>query len=202
MKHLTRSSLIRNLFPVLVSISALLLGVQQASALLGTTNLGTTNLQMQLGNLTGATADTNNHNHYLIQRPVETIDYSDVNGQPNWASWDYTSDDTGSSGRGNFSVDTSLPPNFKQIPTSTYGTVNGQSYDRGHMCPSADRTVSEATNDLVFIMSNIIPQASSMNEGVWATIENYCRDTLAAAGNELLIMCGPYNFSAGTNSKL
>src|SRR5271154_4454170 len=35
------------------------------------------NLQMQLGNPSGAITDTNNHNHYLIQRTVEAIDYSD-----------------------------------------------------------------------------------------------------------------------------
>ena len=181
----------RNLFPVLVSASALFLGVQQAGAMLGSTN------QMQLGNLTGATNDPSNHNHYLIQRPVETIDYSDNHGQPNWVSWDLTSSDVGSSGRSDaWAVDSSLPPGFYPVPTSTYGTINGQSYDRGHMCPSADRTSSLATNKLVFIMSNIIPQASLMNQGVWANLENACRTFLST--NELLIMCGPYNFGTGT----
>ncbi len=148
---------------------------------------------MQLGNPTGATADPNNHSHYLIQRTVETIDYSDANGQPNWASWDLTSSDLGSSGRSDaWATDTSLPSGFKVIPTSTYGSVGGQSYDRGHMCPSADRTDTVADNDMVFIMSNIIPQASAQNEGVWAAFENYCRSLVST--QELLITCGPYNF--------
>src|SRR6266850_5858113 len=58
----------------------------------------TTNVadQMQLGNPSGAIADTNNYNHYLIQRPVEALDYSSTLGQPNWASWDLTSDDANS----------------------------------------------------------------------------------------------------------
>jgi hypothetical protein len=47
-------------------------------------------LQMQLGNPSGATADTNNHDHYLIQRTVEALDYSDHFGEPVWASWDLT----------------------------------------------------------------------------------------------------------------
>jgi hypothetical protein len=50
-------------------------------------------LQMQLGNPSGATTDTNNHNHYLIQRTVEAIDYNDSLRQPNWASWDLTAGD-------------------------------------------------------------------------------------------------------------
>jgi hypothetical protein len=43
-------------------------------------------LQMQLGNPSGALMDTNNHDHYLIQRSVETIDYSDNVGEPIWTS--------------------------------------------------------------------------------------------------------------------
>jgi hypothetical protein len=39
-------------------------------------------LQMELGNPSGAITDTNNHNHYLIQRTVEAMDYSDNLGQP------------------------------------------------------------------------------------------------------------------------
>jgi hypothetical protein len=47
-------------------------------------------LQMQLGNPSGATTDTNNHSHFLLQRSVEAIDYSDSLGTPLWASWDLT----------------------------------------------------------------------------------------------------------------
>jgi uncharacterized repeat protein (TIGR01451 family) len=175
-----------------LSIGALALGlvVLPADAIIDI------NLQMQLGNPTGAIADTNNHSHYLIQRAVEAIDYNDSQGQPNWASWDLTSADVGSSGRSDaWAVDTNLPPNFNQIPINGYGSLGGQSYDRGHMCPSADRTDTVAHNDQVFIMSNIIPQASAQNEDVWANFEDYCRTLVSA--QELLIMCGPYNFGQG-----
>ena len=60
----------------------LLLAVRLAHATIGT------ELQMQLGNPSNATADTNNHDHFLIQRPVEALDYNDNPGLPNGASWD------------------------------------------------------------------------------------------------------------------
>lgn len=41
-------------------------------------------------------------------------------------------------------------------------------------------------------MSNIIPQASKQNQGVWETLEGYSRTLLSS--QELLIMSGPYNF--------
>src|SRR4051812_21538430 len=78
-------------------------------------------LQMQLGNPSNATADTNNHNHYLIVRSVQALDYSDFLREPNWASWDLTSADVGSSGRSDaFAADTSLPSLFYQVKSNDY----------------------------------------------------------------------------------
>lgn len=155
-------------------------------------------LQMQLGNPSGATANTNDHNHYLIQRDVEAIDYSDNLGEPVWASWDLTAGDVGSATRSTtYFTDTNLPPNFTRLTTTDYNGVGAINFNRGHLCPSEDRTDTEADNDAVFWMSNIMPQSGPNNQGVWASLESYCRN-LASAGNELLIMCGPSGF--GTNT--
>ncbi|HVV01325.1 MAG TPA: DNA/RNA non-specific endonuclease [Verrucomicrobiae bacterium] len=165
---------------------ALLLVSAQARATIGVS------LQMQLGNPSSATSNTNNHDHYLVQRTVEALDFSDNLGEPNWASWDLTSGDVGSAGRSSsFYTDTTLPGNFYHVSTSDY---TGSGFDRGHMCPSDDRTDTTADNKLVFYMSNIVPQTPDNNQGPWENLEAYCR-TLAAAGDELLITCGPSGFS-------
>ncbi len=182
---------VQNRFLALLGALALFAIIPQASAIIDVT------LQMQLGNPSSAAADPNNHNHYLIQRTVEAIDYSDTLGEPNWASWDLTAGDLGSSGRSSsFFTDTTLPAGFYQVTTSDYNGVGNINFDRGHMCPSADRTDNVTDNDLVFYMSNIIPQAANNNEGVWGNFEDYCR-ALAQSGSELLIICGPSGF--GTN---
>ena len=107
----------------------------------------------------------------------------------------HPSGDVGSSGRSaSFFQDTTLPAGFYQVLPTDY---SGSGYDRGHMCPSADRTVTRADNDIVFYMSNMIPQAPDNNQGVWASFETYCR-TLASAGNEVLITCGPSGFAGST----
>lgn len=147
--------------------------------------------QMVLGNPSNASADTNNHDHYLIQRTVEAMDYSDNLGEPNWVSWDLTGSDIGSSGRSpSFYTDTNLPPNFYRVMTGDY-THSG--YDRGHMCPSFDRTDTTNDNKLVFFMSNIVPQTPDNNQGPWESLESYCQSL--AQTNELLIICGPSGFS-------
>jgi endonuclease G len=154
--------------------------------------------QMQLGNPSTATSDTSNHNHYLIQRDQYAMDYNDTRREPNWVSWDLTTADVGGSGRTSFAADPGLPAGFTAVATSAtpYSTLG---YDRGHMCPSGDRTVTVADNNIVFYMSNMIPQASDNNQGVWASLENDCR-TFAGQGNELLITCGPSGFSGGSLS--
>jgi DNA/RNA endonuclease G (NUC1) len=154
-------------------------------------------LQMQLGNPSGATTDTNNHDHYLIQRTVEAIDYSDNLGEPVWASWDLTAGDMGDSGRNSsFYTDTNLPPDFYWVTDNDYNGVGGINFNRGHMCPSEDRTDNTNDNKLVFFMSNIVPQSAANNQGPWGTLESYCQ-SLAQSGYEILIIAGPSGF--GTN---
>jgi DNA/RNA endonuclease G (NUC1) len=147
--------------------------------------------QMQLGNPSSSTADPTNHKHYLIQRDQYAMDYSDELGEPNWVSWDLSAEDIGSSGRSNFIQDTTLPASFYQVKTTDY---SGSGYDRGHMCPSADRTVTAADNQVLFYMSNMVPQAPDNNQGVWNNFESYCR-SLATNGTELLIISGPSLFN-------
>jgi DNA/RNA endonuclease G (NUC1) len=154
------------------------------------------NLQMQLGNPSGATVVTNNHNHYLIQRTVEAIDYSDNLGQPVWAAWDLTTGDVGSSGRNStFYTDTNLPPNFTRYNTTNYNGVGNIGFNRGHLCPSDDRTDTTNDNKLVFFLSNIMPQSAANNQAPWGNFESYCRSLTNQF--EMLIICGPSGF--GTN---
>jgi len=151
-------------------------------------------LQMQLGNPSNATSDTNNHSHFLIQRPIEAIDYNDTLGEPNWASWDLTTNDLGPVDRTDaFAPDTNgLPHNFHIVGANDYASSG---YDRGHNCPSADRTDSTNDNEMTFLMSNMMPQAGDNNSGVWANFEGYCRNVAKSNNNEVLIICGPSGFT-------
>ncbi len=190
----SRRSLTRNWLSAAAGIVFSFLAVYPSAAILELS------AQLQLGNPTDATADVNNHDHFLIQRSVYAIDYNDHRGQPNWVSWDLTSEDLGGSGRNEaWADDPALPASFYPVPTGTYGSDSfGQVFSRGHMCPSGDRTVGVTTNKLVFFMSNMIPQASNQNSGNWAQLEDYCRNTLLTGGNELLITCGPSRFTSNS----
>ena len=146
--------------------------------------------QMELGNPSDAKTDASSKTNYLIKRPEYALSYNSTHQQPNWVSWSFTPEDRGSSGRSdNFTEDKDLPAGFARLDGATFGG----GLDRGHMCPSADRTCTPQHNEVTFIMSNIAPQAAGNNRGPWNDFEQYCR-TLVSGGQEVLVICGPSNF--------
>ena len=161
----------------------------------GWARLGT-QYQMALGNPDGASTSTTSRTKFLInQRAQYAISYNDDTHQPNWVSWSYSLDDDGSQARTDaWATEELLPSGYLKIGTSSFGTSYGISWDRGHMCPSADRKKDLTGNQVTFRMSNIIPQADANNQGLWAQFETYCR-SLVSGGNEVLIITGPASFN-------
>ncbi|RYU78085.1 DNA/RNA non-specific endonuclease [Hymenobacter persicinus] len=142
-----------------------------------------------LGNPSGATTDAANYTNYLLSKTQYSASYHRDRGIPNWVSWHLSSAWLGTTPRqDNFSSDATLPTGWFRATSSSY---TGSGFDRGHNCPSADRTGSVADNSATFLMTNMMPQAANNNQRTWAGLENYCR-TLVDAGNELYIICGSY----------
>lgn len=142
-----------------------------------------------LGNPSNAVADTGINQNYLMIKPQYALSYNQNRGTPNWVSWHLDPYWIGSAPRqDNFSPDYTLPPTWYKVQTTDY---TGSGFDRGHNCPSADRTKSEEDNAATFLMTNIIPQAPDNNQQTWANLENYCR-SLVNDGNELYIIMGSY----------
>ncbi len=147
---------------------------------------------MPLGNPDGASTNATSRTKFLInQRAQYVISYNDDTHQANWVGWSYSLADDGPQARTDaWAVEELLPSGYLRIGTASFGT----GWDRGHMTPSADRTKNLTNNEVTFRMSNIIPQASQNNQGLWANFEDYCR-TLAANGDEIVIISGPAQFN-------
>lgn len=154
---------------------------------------------LALGNPDNATSDPSNHSHFLIVRPQFAESYNDTLRIPNWVEWHLSAKDIGSEERGIFRPDTGLPVGFVRVTTGDY---TGAGCDRGHLCPSKDRSASRVDNDAVFTMANICPQLHTLNGGPWERLESYCR-TLAQSGDDLYILAGnvvpPDHKSIGRN---
>ncbi|RYZ20767.1 MAG: DNA/RNA non-specific endonuclease, partial [Chitinophagaceae bacterium] len=101
----------------------------------------------------------------------------------------------GAARQDDFRADASLPTGWYRVGGTSY---SGSGFDRGHNCPSADRTYSTTDNSATFLMTNMIPQAPTNNQQTWANLENYCR-TLVNQGNEVYVIMGAYG-TGGTGS--
>ncbi len=147
---------------------------------------------LALGNPSNATTDVNNFTNYLLSKTQYALSYHRDNRTSNWASWNLEISDRGSAPRqDDFREDTTLPAGWFRVPSNSFGTVDGTSYDRGHMCPSADRTDTVANNSATFLMTNMMVQSSDNNQGPWNNLEQYTRDQLQSGANEIYVICGP-----------
>jgi endonuclease G len=158
--------------------------------------LRTSSDNMAMGNPSGAVADPYYYWNYLMVKTQYTLSYHRDRGTPNWVSWHLDPSWLGNTARqDNFSADATLPSGWYRVQSTSY---SGSGFDRGHNCPSADRTYSVADNSATFLMSNMIPQAPNNNQQTWGNLEDYAR-TLVSQGNELYIIMGSYG-TGGTGS--
>ena len=134
-------------------------------------------------------ANKQDKNNYLLIKNQYALSYNNAEGKPNWVAWHLENSDIGTVQRSNnFRPDDELPDDFKKITQQDY---SGSGFDRGHHCPSGDRTNSQTDNDATFLMTNMMPQAANNNQKTWENIESHCRE-IAQTGNELYIICGSY----------
>ncbi|WP_457064126.1 DNA/RNA non-specific endonuclease [Hymenobacter sp. UYAg731] len=151
---------------------------------------------LALGNPSGATSDPNNAANYLLVHPEFTIGYNALRGIPTWVSWHIDKADLGQAPRqNNFRPDAALPRPFYQVTPASYARSG---FDKGHNCPSGDRTADLDANSNTFLMTNMVPQAPHNNQQTWAHLEEYGRSQIQR-GQEIYVIMGSYG-RGGTGS--
>jgi len=144
---------------------------------------------LALGNPSGATSDPANATNYLLAHPEFTMSYNATHGTPVWVSWHVGRADLGQAPRqNNFRPDAALPREFYQVTPQSYARSG---FDKGHNCPSGDRTADLDANANTFLMTNMVPQAPHNNQQTWAHLEEYGRSQVQR-GQELYIIMGSY----------
>lgn len=142
---------------------------------------------LALGNPSSASAS--DPNNYLLVNNFMAISYSRDRAIPNWVAWRVTKADLGNLEREDaFRPDDRLPKGWTRVTPSDY---TGSGYDRGHVCPNADRYTSREAADATFLMTNMTPQTGDLNRGPWQKLEAYLR-TLVTRGSDVYIYAGVY----------
>ncbi|MBK6936302.1 MAG: DNA/RNA non-specific endonuclease [Chitinophagaceae bacterium] len=143
-----------------------------------------------LGNPTNAQPSASYPENYLKDNTYYRLGYSSSRAIPLWVAWHLQSEDMGSTPRqDDFRADAGLPAGWFRVEDAHY---NGTGFDRGHNCPSGDRTTTVAANSSTFLMTNMIPQAPNLNQGPWEGLEDYVRNTLLGGNSEAYIATGSY----------
>ena len=155
------------------------------------------NGNLLLGNPTNAVHNTASADNYFIDQQYYVESYNSSKGGPNWVSWHIGAADLGKADRmDNFRPDENLPGSMYAVNANDY---KNSGFDKGHNCPSADRTSTQDANSATFLMDNIVPQAPNNNQHLWEHLESYCRDKVQR-GNEVFIVMGNYG-TGGTGRK-
>jgi endonuclease G len=153
---------------------------------------------MLLGNPSNATGSVLDENNYYMGKPYYSLSYNKTLGRANWVSWHLSMADIGTTQRqDDFREDPSLPDSWYHVSNASY---TGSGFDRGHECPSNDRTLTVEANSSTFLMTNIIPQAPNVNQGPWQKFEDSCNRLVTTLGKEVYIICGSYGVGGTGNN--
>lgn len=159
---------------------------------------GSSSVHLTMGNPSDAVTNTLFPSNYLMEKDEYVLSYHRYNGGPNWVSWHLDTSWLGSAPRqDDFRGDSTLPGGWYKVVGSSY---SGSGYDRGHMCPSADRTLTEDANSETFLMTNMLPQTADNNRVTWEDLESYSRTQVNSHGKELYIIAGGYGNAGTINS--
>lgn len=121
----------------------------------------------------GTPRDDDPSDEYFLDQRAFVLSYSPEKRVPNWVAWQLDRRHLGHLHRKrDFRADLALPARFYRVTGRDY---SHSGYDRGHLCPSADRQESAEENSRTFLFTNIEPQLHELNAGPWEQLESYAR---------------------------
>jgi endonuclease G len=155
---------------------------------------------LALGNPSNATQNVANADNYLMVNNAYALSYNNSRGAANWVAWRIAASDFGEAERQNdFRPDPNLPKTFTRITPADY---TGSGFDRGHLCPSADRSSSPEANSQTFYMTNMVPQTPDLNRNVWNDFETYSRELVKRGRVDLYVVAGCYGEKGKLKKKI
>lgn len=108
----------------------------------------------------------------IIKHDGYQLSYNEKHEQAEWVAYFLSKEDIRSTkiNRPSFIND----PKVK-TRSANYKSYKKSGYDRGHLCPAADKKYSKQAYDETFYTSNITPQRHTFNAGIWLRLEEKSR---------------------------
>ncbi|AUC21823.1 endonuclease [Polaribacter sejongensis] len=108
----------------------------------------------------------------VVHHQNYSLSYSEKHEQAEWVAYELKASDLSSTNykRPYFEID-----NAVKTKAAHWRNYKKSGYDKGHLCPAADRRFTKAAHDETFLTSNISPQEHKFNAGVWNRLEQKVR---------------------------
>lgn len=123
----------------------------------------------------------------IVHHDFYSLSYSQAHEQAEWLAYEL--------------VDGQVKPNNynrpyfkldKRVPglSAHWRNYKNSGFDRGHLCPAADRSFSYKAFEETFLTSNISPQDRAFNAGIWNRLEHKIRFWVKGRGALLVVTGG------------
>ncbi len=136
----------------------------------------------------------NNIAEQILKRTGYTCSYNQDTRNANWVAWHLTKEHTDGpwSRKGLPYIEDSDVIGAKQELSDWYN--HNLNIDHGHLCPAGDNKWDKEAMIESFLLTNMCPQNSKLNQGIWETLESRCRGWAKQYG-EVYITAGPIFYS-------
>ena len=123
------------------------------------------------------------------------VEFAPTLGIPTLVSWSVSDSDLGVTKRSpsfRFKTDKDTPR-----PRVTSSLYTNSGFQRGHMCPAADRSIDYKSMRSTFVMTNVCPMTSALNTGRWKAWEEKAR-RIARDKGQCFCIAAPFFFPCDT----
>lgn len=109
----------------------------------------------------------------VVHHEYYSLSYSEAHEQAEWVAYELKKEHVSNSDfpRPYFEMDQAV-----KTGSAHWRNYKNSGYDRGHLCPAADRQFNKRAHDETFLTSNITPQDHEFNSGVWNRLEWQIRE--------------------------
>lgn len=108
----------------------------------------------------------------IIHHEGYSLSYNEAFEQAEWVAYELKKSHLSKTNykRPYFEIDESV-----KTGAADWRNYKNSGFDRGHLCPAADRSYNQYMHDETFLTSNISPQEHEFNAGIWNTLEQKVR---------------------------
>ncbi|TPN86144.1 DNA/RNA non-specific endonuclease [Aquimarina algicola] len=122
----------------------------------------------------------------IIIHQYYSLSYSEKHEQAEWVAYELKKEHIA---KNNFKRPYFEEDHKVKSSSADWRNYKKSGYNKGHLCPAADRTFSKKAFEETFLTSNISPQEYNFNSGIWNSLEQKVR-TWAKTYNKIYVVTG------------